>query len=211
MPMRFWDECYGDGGIKYVFNNVQAYYFLQANGFYQFENKNVRDGMMFVHMNNNIIRQAESDDCRKFMQNFMKERFLPNQLRNTIHRSNQLGESSLKGLDEIKLDFTDYDKHTQYLFFSNKTWKVTAAEITELKPADVDKYVWEEEVIPHKVTKKEAPFKMIFDKEDNEYDIEVLNIESDFFKFLINSSRIHWRKEFTASGSTTANGTPLSR
>lgn len=195
MPMRFWDEVYNDGGIKYVFNNEQAYYFLQGNGFYQFENKNVRDGMMFIHMNNNIISQAEADDCRKFIQNFLKDRFLPIPLRNTIHRSNQLNESSLRGLDEIKLDFTDYDKQTQYLFFTNRTWKVTAAEITELKPADVDRYVWEEEVIPHKVTKKDPPFRMKFDKEDNEYDIEILNIDSDFFKFLINSSRIHWKAE----------------
>ena len=203
MPMRFWDESYPDGGIKYTVNNAQAYYFLQGNGFYQFENKNVRDGMMFIQMANNIISQAEADDCRKFLQNFMKDRYLPIPLRNAIHRSNQLGESSLRGLDEIKLDFTDYDKQTQYLFFTNRTWKVTAAEITELKPVDVERYVWKEEVIQHKVSKKDPPFRMTFDKDDNEYEIEVLNSDSDFFKFLINSSRIHWRKEFTPSGSAT--------
>jgi hypothetical protein len=196
MPMRFWDEIYADGGTKYIFNNAQAYEFLQANGFYQFENKNVRDGMMFIHMNNNIISQSEADDCRKFMQNFMKDRYLPIPLRNTVHRSNQLGESSLRGLDEIRLDFTDYDKHTQYLFFTNRTWKVSSAEITELKPAEVDRYVWEEEVIQHKVTKKDPPFRMKFDKDDFEYDIEILNTDSDFFKFLINASRIHWKAEY---------------
>ena len=196
MPMRFWDETFTDGGVKYFFNNEQAYYFLQANGYYQFENKNVRDGMMFINMNNNIIRQIEAEDCRKFVQNFMKERYLPIPLRNTVHRSNQLGESSLRGLDEIKLDFTDYDKQTQYLFFVNRTWKVNATDITELKPAEVDRYVWEEEVIPHKVSKKDPPFKMKFNKEENEYEIEVLNTSSDFFKFLINASRIHWKAEY---------------
>jgi hypothetical protein len=207
MPMRFWDESFVDGGIKYFFNNEQAYYFLQGNGFFQFENKNERDGMMFIHMNNNIISQAEADDCRKFMQNFMKDRYLPIPLRNTVHRSNQLGESSLRGLDEVKLDFTDYDKHTQYLFFTNRTWKVTAAEITELKPIEVDRYVWQEEVIPHKVTKKDPPFRMKFDKEDNEYEIEILNTKSDFFKFLINTSRIHWKAELIQrDGTPSASG-----
>jgi hypothetical protein len=204
MPMRFWDEIYTKEGLKYFFNNAQAYEFLQANGFYQFENKNVRDGMMFIHMNNNIISQADPEECRKFMQNFMKDRFLPIALKNMVYRSNQLGESSLRGLEEIKLDFTDYDKQTQYLFFVNRTWKVTAAEIIELKPADVDRCVWEEEVIPHKVTRKDAPFKMSFDKDDNEYDIDVLNTNSDFFKFLINSSRIHWRKELESSTPSTS-------
>jgi hypothetical protein len=204
MPMRFWDEQPADGGIKYFFNNEQAYSFLQGNGFYQFENKNVRDGMMFIHMNNNIIRQVEAEDCRKFVQNFMKERYLPIPLRNTVHRSNQLGESSLRGLDEIRLDFTDYDKESQYLFFVNRTWKVTGKGITELKPAEVDRYVWDEEVIQHKVSKQDPPFKITYDKEDNEFDIEILNTGSDFFKFLINASRIHWRAERLRADKTTS-------
>lgn len=201
MPMRFWDENFTDGGVKYFFNNEQGYYFLQANGFYQFENKNVRDGMMFIHMNGNIISQVEADDCRKFIQNFMKDRFLPIPLRNTIHRSNQLGDSSLRGLDEIKLDFTDYDKSTQYLFFVNRTWKVTASGVTELKPTEVDKYVWEEEVIPHRVTRKDQPFAIKFNKEEGEFEIDIFNTESIFFRFLINSSRIHWKAEKQRAGS----------
>jgi hypothetical protein len=207
MPMRFWDENYVDGGIKYFFNNEQAYYFLQANGYYQFENKNVRDGIMFIRMNGNIISQVEAEDCRKFIQEFMKDRYLPIPLRNTIHRSNQLGDSSLRGLDEIKLDFTDYDKTSQYLFFSNRTWKVTAAGITELKPTEVDRYVWEEEVIQHKISKKDPPFTINFNKEENEYEINIAGTESNFFRFLINASRIHWKAEYLtrASGSEDEN------
>lgn len=196
MPMRFWDEIHGDNGLKYIFNNEQGYHFLQSNGFYQFENKNVRDGMMFIRMDGNIISQVVPEDCRKFMQGFMRERFLPIALKNTIHRSNQLGESSLRGLEEIRLDFTDYDKTTQYLFFENRTWQVNAKEITELRPNEVDKYVWKEEVIPHKVSRKDPPFRIKYNKEDGEFDIEILNTDSDFFKFLINSSRIHWRAEY---------------
>jgi hypothetical protein len=195
MPMRFWDVIYADSGMKYIFNNEQAYYFLQGNGFFQFENKNVRDGMMFIKMEGNIINQVEPEECRKFIQNFLKDRLLPIPLRNTVHRSNQLGENSLRGLDEIKLDFTDYDRQTQYLFFSNRTWKVTAKEILELKPAEVDRCVWQEEVIPHKVTRKDPPFRITFDKDDNEFDIEILDQESIYFRFLVNASRIHWKAE----------------
>lgn len=196
MPMRFWDESYGDGGIKYFFNNEQAYCFLQANGYYQFENKNVRDGMMFIHLNGNIVSQVESDDCRKFIQNFLKERMLPIPLRNVIHRSNQLGDTSLKGLDEIRLDFTDYDKTAQYLFFINRTWKVSGSGITELRPGEVDRYVWEEEVINRKVAKKDSPFVIKYNADDGEFDIRINNTESIFFRFLINASRIHWKAEY---------------
>ncbi|HNX37500.1 MAG TPA: hypothetical protein PL124_05460 [Candidatus Cloacimonadota bacterium] len=207
MPMRFWDEQYGDGGIKYFFNNEQAYHFLMANGFYQLENKNLREGMMFIHMNGNIIREVDAEDCRKFIQNFMADRYLPIPLRNTVHRSNQLGDSSLRGLDEIKLDFTDYDKTTQYLFFVNRTWKVTPRGILELKPGEVDRYVWEEEVIQHKVSKKDPPFTIKFNGEDSEYEIDINNTDSIFFRFLINASRIHWKTEFftRATGSQDEN------
>ena len=196
MPMRFWDEHFEDKGIKYIFNNEQAYHFLQGNGFFQLQNKNEKEGMMFVHLNNNMVSSSEAEDCRKFLQNFMRDRFLPIALKNMVHRSNQLSEGSLRGLDEIKLDFTDFDKKTQYLFFQNRTWKVAADHITELKPSEVDKYVWEEEVMPHKVSKKAAPFKITFDAEDKEFDVEVLNTDSDFFKMLINTSRMHWKSEF---------------
>jgi len=197
MPMRFWDEIYGNGVLKYYFNNAQAYYFLQANGFYQFENKNIKSGFMFIRMNGNIVRQVVSDDCREFIQNFLDDRLLPIPLKNTVHRSNQLGESSLRGLKKISLDFVDYDKTSQYLFFTDRTWKVTDAGITEMKPADVDRYVWEDEVIPHKVRKKDPPFVIKFNKYENEYEIDIHNQDSIFFRFLINASRIHWKAEYS--------------
>jgi hypothetical protein len=201
IPMRFWDEYYSDGSIKYFFNNAQAYYFLQANGFYQFENKNVRNGMMFIKKEGNIIRPIEYEECRKFIQNFLEDRLLPIPLRNTVHRSNQLGESSLRGLKQIKLDFTDYDKSTQYLFFVNRTWKVTAGEITDMKPGEVDRYVWQEEVIDHKVSKKDPPFAIKFNPEENEYEIDINNQDSIFFRFLINASRMHWKAEYITRAS----------
>ena len=194
VSMQFWDKS-SDDSPKYEFNNAHAYEFLMANGFYQFENKNVRDGKVFIKKDGNIIDQADPGDCRKFIMNFLKEKQYPTSLRNMVYKTNQLQESSLNNLEEIKLDFTDYDKNTQYLFFSNRTWKVTAEGIQELKPTEVDRCVWKEEVITHKACRKDPPFRITFDKEDNEFDIEVLSQESLFFRFLTNASRIHWRAE----------------
>jgi hypothetical protein len=195
MAMKFWDEDISEKGVRYFFNNEQAYYFLESNGFFQFENKNVRDGMMYIRVEGNIVQQIDPDECRRFVQLFMKERHLPIPLRNMVHRSNQLGEASLKGLNEVKLDFTDFDKDTQYLFFSDRTWKVTASEISEIRSSQVEKYVWQEEMIDHKVRLQEEPFSIKFNKETGEYDIDVVSQKSIFFRFLINASRIHWRTE----------------
>jgi len=49
-------------------------------------------------------------------------------------------------------------------------------------------------VIPHKVKKTDSPF-TIKKIADEHYDIEVHNTQSKYFSYLINSSRIHWRKE----------------
>ena len=197
--MRFWDEIYSKGvGIKYLVNNVHAYYFLEGNGFYQFENKNVRDGMMFIRKDGNIISQVSPDDIRKFIHEFLKERRLSTPLRNAIYRSNQLNDNSLKGLNQIQLDFTDYEKDAQYLFFENSTWKITSTDIKEYKPYEVERYVWKEEVIPHKAGIKDPPFRIKYNKEKSKFDIEILNQNSLFFKFLINASRIHWKTEYTS-------------
>lgn len=195
MPLRFWDEEITENGIRYHFNNEQAYFFLQANGYYQFENKNIKGGMMFIRIDGNIVSQAEPDDARKFMHNFMKDRYLPIPLRNTIHRSKQLSEGSLRGLEETQLDFTDYDKRSQYLFFNDRIWIVTGSGIEEKKAGEVEKYVWEEEVIDHKVRIKDPSFEISYDKDEEEFDIKALNTDSIFFRFLINSSRVHWRAE----------------
>lgn len=88
-----------------------------------------------------------------------------------------------------------YDKSSQYLFFINCRWKITAGGIQELKLTEAWE-AWKEEVIQHKVSKKEAPFNISFNKEENEYEISITNADSNFFRFLINASRIHWKAEY---------------
>ena len=196
MPMRFWDEETTEKGLKYYFNNEHAYHFLMGNGYYQFENKNAKDGTMFIRIEGNIVSQVMPEDCRKFLQHFMKDRYLPIPLRNTVHRSNQLGDSSLRGLDAIELDFTDYSKTEQHLFFENYTWRVTKEDIAALKPNNVEKYVWKEEVLKHRVDKKDAPFTIKYNAVEDDFEVEIHNTDSMFMRFLINTSRVHWRAEF---------------
>lgn len=194
-PMRFWDEEYGEKGVKYHFNNEFAYHFLSCNGFYQFENKNTKEGYMFIRIDRNIVSEIKAKNARAFIKQFLIDRYMPVPLRNMIYKTNQLNEASLENLPSIDIDFTDFDKHTQFLFFTNKTWKVTASAIDEFKSDDISKYVWQEEVIQHKVKLLKDPFKITFNNETSEYDIEITDQTSLFFNFLINGSRIHWRQE----------------
>jgi len=204
-PARFWDELpkYNKKGEwigqEYYFNNTQAYHFLQINGFFRFENRNEKNGYIFIHFDGNIVDEIDPVKIKGFVNDFLKQRKLPISLRNMVYKTAQLAENSLSNLDRIDIDFTDYDKASQFLFFENKTWCINQKDIKEFKPGQVDKFVWMDEVIPHKVKKLEDFFEVTCtEMEDGvrEYDIQIKDTSPMFMKFLIQTCRIHWRKEF---------------
>jgi len=216
LPARFWDQVskftkQGEWvGFDFVFNNAQAYHFLHLNGFYRFENRNEKSGFVFVHVDGNIVEETDPVRVKTFVNDFLKHRKLEVKLRNMIYKTTQLAEISLSNLDILKIDFTDFDRESQFLFFENKTWRITKEEIREYRPGEVDKVAWRDEVIPHHVRylpgtknrdKKEHPefFKIkCTEMEDGEreYDIDILDSSPVFMKFLIQTSRIFWRKEY---------------
>lgn len=201
MPLRFWDQNYGKHHLtgkivlKYQINNEKTYQFLAANGFCRVENKNTKAGFVFVRINGNIITEVKVNEIKGFIIDFLKDRFFPIELRNMVHTTTRLTENSLEGLPMVDLDFTDFTHESQFLFFENKTWEVKANQIKEYKPDEINRYVWNDEVIKHKVKLKDSPFRITWDAENEIYKIEILNKDSLFLRFLINGSRIYWQKE----------------
>lgn len=201
LPYRFWDRIpkfnKNNDFIKYdyQFNNVQAYNFLKKNGFYRFKSENEKEGYIFIRITDNIVSQIDANDIKNFIHAFLEERKMDIELRNMFYRSTQLGEGSLSNLPITDVDFTDFDKRSQYFFFMNKTWHVTSEAITELRPKDVKRFVWEQEVISHRATLLEAPFTITKDEFTGDLDITIHNTDDYFFRYLIQTSRIHWREE----------------
>ena len=195
MPLRFWDEVTKEDGKRYYFNDEHALFFLNANGFGRIEYKNTKGKSIFVRVEDNVVREVEPEEIKDFMLEFMEKRYLPIPLRNVVRKPNQLSEATLKGLKKLKLDFTDYDAESQFLFFRNKTIKVTGEEIREFRPGDTSQCVWEEKVIPHNFRLLPEPFQITWNKDNDTYDIEIYNQDSLFFCYLINASRVHWQTE----------------
>lgn len=205
MEYQFWDEepqFDKNGNWKrnnYVFNNVRAYNFIQKCGFHRLESKTSKEGYDFIQVQKNVVKTIKSRDIKAFINSFLEQRFAADQqLRNTFYRSTQLKDESLENLKYVELDFKYFEKDFQYFFFDNKTWKVTAEEIKEYRPGEINKMVWEDKVIDHQVKVLESPFKIItktLPDGNRELDIEILNSECLFLRYLINTSRIHWRKE----------------
>lgn len=194
-PMRFWKVEMTKSGWSHKMSTANTRFFLQSNGFYQLENKNSKTGQMFIKIDGHIVREVLPKDIKAFLINYCEKNYLNNDVLELVLNTNRLGEGTLQGLRTIEVDFTDYDQNSQYLFFKNKVWKVTPDGVFESRADQTtDRHVWEEELIPHNV-KKLDPFFKTTKKHDNIYDIEILNNESKFFSFLINSSRLHWKKE----------------
>jgi hypothetical protein len=207
LPYRFWDieigrnnkgemkTKFGRPVYEYKPNNVRMYKFLMNNGFFRYKIDKKTNVEVFIHIENNIVKKVEANDIKNFIHYFFEKRHMNEDLRNTFYKSNQLNELSLSTLDVVDIDFTDYEKKSQFFFFENATWKITPEGIESSKPGDLNRKVWQDEVIPHQVKKLDPMFQITHNELTETYDIDIKDESCLFFRYLINASRIHWRKE----------------
>lgn len=204
-PVRFWEYTDdGKGRKRLDINSDYVTYFLKCNGFVSIEDKNAKSGKMLAYIEGDVVREVMLKDVKKFLKKFVWERYLPVEIRNIVNNSTRLSESSLD-LEEVELSFEDYTPTSQFFFFKNAVWEVTGSEIKEYRPGNSNRKVWEEELIKHDVKRLKPSFtikKQSLDEDNADdsktiWDIDI-NPEhsSNFLKFLINASRIFWRKEF---------------
>jgi hypothetical protein len=204
LPYRFWErkaryEGRGDNrffaGYDYDFDNVQAYNFLAKNGFGRLMAGDKKTDWMYVRKTGNIVYWQDPNDIKNFVHGFLRERLQDKNLRNAMFRTTQLGEGSLSNLDFTDIDFTDNTPESQFIFFKNKTVEVTKDEIKYHKAGTVERYIWEEDLLQHHIEPvKHEPF-TITKNEYGDYDIKVNDQDCPFMQYLVQTSRVHWRKE----------------
>lgn len=198
-PYRFWDlepKFDKDKNFKkfeFTFNNRHAYNFLVRNGFCRIEDKNNKEGHIFAHIDGNIVKEVLAGKMRDYIIAFLEERKSDTELFNMVYRTTQVKDSSMSNLPVKAIEFKDADKDYQYMFFQNKTWKITKHAIEEFKPGAVNCFTWDNEVIKHDVKLTEDFFKVEYNKELEKFSINILNTDSVLFKFLINTANMHWR------------------
>lgn len=194
LPMQFWTETYTKEGKRYNLSNTRLYHFLQHLGFGRYENKNSKDGYMYIRKEGNIVRILDPNEIENFVHEFLEQRGMSPDLRDYFYKSPQLGERSMAKLPKMKIDFTSADRLTQYFFFPKEVWKIQESGITRIKQGDVDKFVWEDKIIDFNIKKDEPHFKIAMDG-SGDLDIEILKKDNMFLNYLINTSRVHWKEE----------------
>jgi hypothetical protein len=206
MPAKFWMSFQNkEGKWRHDIDTACLYNFLQLNGFYALHDENSAI-TQYVRVDGNIVRKINVKDIREFVTKWVKERYEERDILNLVLNTPRLSGAALESLQEINLDFTSYTSKSQLFFFPNKTIEVCIKQsdtddgFREYSPGsdDLHNYVWEENVIVHKFKKLPDMFKIIRRKDDqgkDHFDINIESVKSPFFGYLINTSRIYWRKE----------------
>lgn len=201
MPAKFWTERtnHKTGAVTYDIDTECLYNFLRLNGFYTLHDDNIKEAR-YIHVQGNIVREVKAKDLRRFISEWAEERCLPRPVRNLIHNSPRLSDSALDNMREVTLDFTNYTPTTQLFFFPGKTIEATPTGLVEHNGGDgLDRYVWQENVLEHRVTLMPPMFEVersVSPTGEARFGVRVLDSESSpLFGYVINTSRVHWRKE----------------
>lgn len=200
MPAKFWTERTNrkTGAVTYDIDTECLYNFLRLNGFYTLHD-NIKEAR-YIHVQGNIVREVKAKDLRHFISEWAEERCLPRPVRNLIHNSPRLSDSALDNMREVTLDFTNYTPTTQLFFFPGKTIEATPTGLVEHAGGDgLDRYVWQENVLDHRVTLMPPMFEVersVTPTGEARFGVKVKDAESSpLFGYVINTSRVHWRKE----------------
>lgn len=199
-PAKFWTESVTKEGVKRYSIDISCLHeFLGLNGFYTLKDDNNPE-VQFVKITGHTVSMATSKDIRAFVYKWSIDTGQPRGLRNLILSTPTLGQTSLEALKEINPDFTNFTPYSQFFHFPRFAVEVRGDGMVQhdSRKGDSDRYVWEENVIDHDI--KILPDMFEITNPDGEYDsgsfdIKIHDKTSKYFRYLINSSRIYWRKE----------------
>lgn len=201
LPARFWCITTDKrGNEKVSLDAMSLFHFLQLNGFYTLRftaGSNAR----LVRVQGNVVQDQFPKDVRRFLREWSKENGLSMNVRNSFVHHPYLQDASLENLDEIDPCFDDCTETSQLYYFLGKSIRVTADDIQEFAGSGVDSnhFVWQSNVLQHTFRKLPPMFTITGEADANghrEWDINIpADAPSNVLKYLINTSRIHWRNE----------------
>ena len=214
LPAKFWEERTKKKGEETTFsiNSGCLQYFLRMQGFYKLKDKEANK-VDFVRIRTNCVERVTTDDITEFLINWARgdEKRSPFSdmpsdvqnidVQNLIIDSPRTSPAAISKLSSVELDFSNYTPNSQLFFFQDCTVRVTADDIETYERGsaiELKRYVWQENIIQHRFKKLEPMFKILrTETEEGKpiYDIDIHDVNSKVFAYLINSSRLYWRRE----------------
>jgi hypothetical protein len=157
--VKFWHKNKSEkGGGNIDINMEYFFFFLRANGFYQMESiYHKKAGYCYAHVTNGkMVELIHPDDMKRRVKRYTKEWIKSKNLMdgiailNKINTSAQLTEGNFETIDEIEVNFKNYNQNTEFMHFRNCSLKVTRDKIEKIKHEDVPNYILKELSINNK-------------------------------------------------------------
>jgi len=157
--VKFWHKNKSEKGKDNIDINMEFFFFfLRASGFYQMDSiYHKKAGYCYAHVTNGkMVELIHPDDMKRRVKRFTKEWIKSKNLMdgiailNKINTSAQLTEGNFETIDEIRVNFKNYDRDTEYIHFRNCSVKVTRDKIEKIKHENVPNFILKELSINNK-------------------------------------------------------------
>jgi hypothetical protein len=193
---KFWKARLVKGQMQTEINSIFFLHFLRYNNFGKITDEESGAITYCRIKGHKVERIMSGKPIRNFVLNYLDENYIDTEIQNLFINSTKTNVNTLDNMPDFDIDFTDYTMNSQMLFFENMAVNVLKDKTEEIKGDNVSCKVWEKDVSKHTFKRLEPSFAWSRNKETGEYDIEIKNKNSHYFRYLINASRMHWRSEF---------------
>lgn len=196
---QFWfynEDKKQPGNYGYSISRTRLDYFLWLNGYGTFADDQHPEPL-YIHIKDNVVSRIKAKHIMAFMAQWMEEQGLDVRLRDKVLRSHDLPNnqtSTLRVRDD--LDFSRATATSQCFYFNNGWVEVTKDGCMLHRYSELgDRFVWKESIIQHDY----RPMPSMFSVErldDGTYNVKFTdNPPSKLLRFVVNASRLYWRKE----------------
>ncbi|MBR2290810.1 MAG: hypothetical protein IJ868_00650 [Prevotella sp.] len=216
------------GKVQFQIDSTALHNFLRLHGFYRLKDDTQEDPQ-YIRLVGPVAVRKRPRDIRDFVRLWTQDEQDPDQpgkrirqssnvavsngVRNLVLNDAKLSPAYLSALAETDPDFTNAGARWQRIFFRNGVATVThdGTLFCKWKEYTGDTVCWQQNVIQHDYKEMKPMFEIkrltdiegtpaTYDDGTPAYDIRIDDCRSSkFFGYLINSSRLYWRKEMEKS------------
>lgn len=192
MPFKFWEWVQSPKGANLEINTAYMLNFLSDSGFGKLQDKTTKKETL-VQVVGSVVKDVTSKDIRAFLVDFVRKNVSDIKIVNLVLNSTRTKTVTMDDLNKLDISFKNYETDAQFLFLANRTLEIKSTGLIEHRPGECSRYVWDDQISKHSFKRLDSEF--VITREGDAFDIELKNVKSHYFRYLINSSRLFWREE----------------
>lgn len=190
---QFWYKVKTKYGDIVKFDHYRITVFLEKRGFGRY--RRGEGQYIFVHTDNNVVREVLPDDVQEYVLKFAKALELDIEvLRMLMQGGTQLvGADKLKNLPFVTPPFIQPSRHSEIMCFRDKYWLITDKEITEHPYQDLAGRIWKSVQIDASPTYIPNYLDITVDEASNRVEVDLKPEERDWDRYIYHVSDIYHR------------------